>query len=150
MWRCIKCLLAGRGRRTLSCGEADSHNRHVAEPNPFSALLCSPALCKEWVWPGAHVQIWVLVIGLLPTVAKVKLLCALCCCFLRVTLVFCSPQQSHVLSLQLEVGMVVSCIWQIVVYFYFKLVFSYFIVFVLNNLLLSFLSSCYEVIWNIS
>lgn len=42
------------------------------------------------LWPGAHVQIWGLVIGLLPRVAKVKLLCALCCCFLRVNVVFCS------------------------------------------------------------
>lgn len=82
--------------------EADSHYHHVAEPNPFSPLLFSPALCEEWVWPGAHVQIWVLVIGLLPTVAKVKLLCALCCCFLRVTVVFCSSLQSHVSLLQLE------------------------------------------------
>ncbi|CAB1454963.1 unnamed protein product [Pleuronectes platessa] len=34
------------------------------------SLLSSPALCEERVWPRAHVQIWVLVIGLLPTVAK--------------------------------------------------------------------------------
>lgn len=46
-------------------------------PNQIPSLLSSPALCKERVWPGAHVQIWVPVIGLLPTVAKVKLLCAL-------------------------------------------------------------------------
>lgn len=57
--------------------------------NQIPSLLSSLALCKERVWPGAHVQIWVLVIGLLPTVAKVKLLCALCCWFLRVTVVFC-------------------------------------------------------------
>lgn len=82
--------------------EAESHYHHVAEPNPFSSLS---SLCEEWVWPGAHVQIWVLVIGLLPTVAKVKLLCALCCCFLRVTVVFCSSLQSYVLLLLLEVGL---------------------------------------------
>lgn len=56
--------------------EADSLYHRVAETNPLSALLLTPALCEERVWPGAHVQIWVLVIGLLPTVAEVKLLCA--------------------------------------------------------------------------
>lgn len=57
--------------------EADSlYHHHVAETNPFSPLLLTPAVCEERVWPQAHVQIWVLVIGLLPTVAKVKLLCA--------------------------------------------------------------------------
>lgn len=117
----------------MSCGEADSHNLRVADPHP---LLSSAALREERVLPGAHVQIWVLVIGLLPTEAKVKLLCALCCCFLRVTLVFCSPQQSHVLLLQLEVGMAVSHIWPMVVYFHFKILVSCFISFILYNLCL--------------
>lgn len=86
--------------------EADSHYHHVAEANPLSALLFCPPLCEERFWPEAHVQIRGIVIGLLPTVAKVKLLCALCCCFLRVTVVLCSAVQSHVSLLQLEVGAV--------------------------------------------
>lgn len=90
--------------------------------------------------PGAHVQIWVLVIGLLPTEAKVKLLGALCCCFLRVTLVFCSPQ-SHVLLLQLEEATVVSCFPPVVVYFHFNLIFICFIIFIFYNFLLFFLCS---------
>lgn len=39
VWRCFKSLLAGRGRTALSCGEADSHNHHVADPHPLWALL---------------------------------------------------------------------------------------------------------------
>lgn len=42
-----KSLLAGRGRRALGGGEADSHYHHVAEPNPFSPLLSSPVLYKD-------------------------------------------------------------------------------------------------------
>lgn len=70
--------------------EAEFQNQHVAEPNPISPLLLLPSLCEERVWPEANVQIWVQVIGLLPTVAKVKLLLAFCCCFLIVTVKLCS------------------------------------------------------------
>lgn len=70
--------------------EAEFQNQHVAEPNPISPLLLLPSLCEERVWPEANVQVWVLVIGLLPTVAKVKLLLAFCCCFLIVTVKMCS------------------------------------------------------------
>lgn len=119
--------------------------------NQIPSLLSSPALREEWVWPGAHVQIWVLVIGLLPTVPKVKLLCALCCCFLRVTVVFCSPLQSHVSWLQLEVGTVVrvaSGRWLFISIF--KLVWvSLLYLFSLYNLL-SLLSSQCEVVWIVS
>lgn len=121
--------------------------------NQIPSLLSSLALCKERVWPGAHVQIWVLVIGLLPTVAKVKLLCALCCWFLRVTVVFCSPPQSHVLLLQSEVGTAVwvasgrsGCLFPFQVSFLAALL----CLFVLYNPLLTLLSSQCDVVWIVS
>ena len=42
-----KSPLAERGRRAVCGGEADAHYHHVAEPNPSSPLLSSPALPEE-------------------------------------------------------------------------------------------------------
>lgn len=83
--------------------EADPlYHHHVAETNPFPPLLLTPAVCEERVWPQAHVQIWVLVIGLLPTVAKVKLLCAFFVVFSE-SLLNSVLVQTHVSLLQLDV-----------------------------------------------
>lgn len=107
--------------------EADSlYHHHVAETNPFSPLLLPPAVCEERVWPQANVQIWVLVIGLLPTVAKVKLLCAFCC-FLRVTVEFCScAKPCFIIGVRCGNG-AVRCIWRGCLFLVLRLVLNSFI-----------------------